>query len=87
MAEHCEDADRGGKNYLIEVCFLRRRARAFKCNCMCRAVCKSKQEETSSGDGGCVETFHHSPAVLQEQMETCLWHVHMHACMRASTCA
>lgn len=49
----------------------------------CSAVCESNQEETSAGDGGCAETFHHSPAVLQEQMETCLWHVHMHARVRA----
>lgn len=52
----------------------------------CRTVCESNKE-TSSGDGGCAETFHHSPAVLEEQMEVCLWHVHMHVCVCVHTYA
>lgn len=46
----------------------------------CRTVCEWKTE-TSPGYGGCTETCHQSPAVLEAQMEVCLWHVHMHACV------
>lgn len=34
---------------------------------------RERETETSPGYGGCTRTCHHSPAVLEAQMEVCLW--------------
>lgn len=61
-------ADKGWKKNLIEEYF-----RDIKSMCVskCRTVCECKIE-TSPGYGGCTETCHHGPAVLEAQMEVCL---------------